>query len=259
MRIESLKKDELVKFCKSLEISVEKKTKNDLITEVYKYRREKIDLAIASKNDTVLLKSEIKKIANEYSEKLNQKISERRIEMKLDDTSHYMIYKVLGISFDEGILIDEYQNTGRFLYKYAGSFLEEVASLCLFFANSEGMKTVVQNTHGQKPKTFEIDFLNKNDAIELKWRDATTDGDHITKEHTRVKVIKEHGYTPVRVMFYAPQREQAIKIQETLKTLYDGVGGEYYSADDAWNYLKKVSGYDLKSILEEIAEGASDD
>ncbi|CAA6812040.1 MAG: Unknown protein [uncultured Sulfurovum sp.] len=48
--------------------------------------------------------------------------------MKLDDTSHYMIYKILGISFDEGILIDEYQNTGRFLYKYAGSFLEEVAS-----------------------------------------------------------------------------------------------------------------------------------
>ena len=49
-------------------------------------------------------------------------------------------------------------------------------------------------------------------------------------------------------------RSQAIKIQETLKTLYDGIGGEYYSDIQVWDYLKKVSGYDLKSILEEIAE-----
>ena len=39
-----------------------------------------------------------------------------------------------------------------------------------------------------------IDFLNGTDAIEVKWRDATTDGDHITKEQTRVKVIHEKGY-----------------------------------------------------------------
>ena len=45
--------------------------------------------------------------------------------------------------------------------------------------------------------TFEIDFLNDNDAIEVKWKDATTDGDHITKEHTRVQVIKNHGYKPI--------------------------------------------------------------
>lgn len=34
----------------------------------------------------------------------------------------------------------------------------------------------------------------------------TTDGDHITKEHTRVKVIKACGYKPIRVMFYYPLR-----------------------------------------------------
>ena len=62
--------------------------------------------------------------------------------------------------------------------------------MCLFFANSKGGKTLVANTHGNRPKTFEIDFLNGNDAIELKWRDATTDGDHINKEHARVKVIQ---------------------------------------------------------------------
>ena len=85
-------------------------------------------------------------------------------------------------------------------------------------------------------------------------KDATTDGDHITKEHTRVKVIKNHGYTPVRVMFYYPQREQAIKIQETLKTLYKGIDGEYYAGDDAWDYLTKISGYDLKVILTEMVK-----
>jgi len=55
-------------------------------------------------------------------------------------------------------------------------------------------------------------------------------------------------------MFYYPQREQAIKIQEILKTIYSGVDGEYYAGDQAWNYLTKISGYDLKSILTEIAE-----
>jgi hypothetical protein len=158
------------------------------------------------------------------------------------------------ITSREGMLIDEYQNTGRFLYKYAGSFLEEAASLCLFFANSQGAKTTIKNTQGIKPKTFEIDFLNGNDAIELKWRDATTDGDHIIKEHTRVKAIKNHGYKPIRVMFYYPQREQAIKIQETLKTIYIGVGGEYYAGDEAWNYLTNITSYDLKAILTEIAQ-----
>lgn len=117
-----------------------------------------------------------------------------------------------------------------------------------------GGKVLVENTQGSKPKTFEIDFLNGNDAVELKWRDATTDGDHITKEHTRVKAIQSHGYRPIRVMFYYPQREQAIRIQETLKTIYTGVDGEYYAGDDAWEYLHEISGYDLKLILTEIAD-----
>ena len=109
------------------------------------------------------------------------------------------------------------------------------------------------NTIGQRPKTFEIDFLNGNDALEVKWKDATTDGDHITKEHTRVQVIKGHGYKPIRVMFYYPQRDQAIRIQETLKTLYTGVQGEYYGGTEAWEYLQEYTGVDLKAILTEIA------
>lgn len=254
MKVERLKKAELDEYCKNLDIETKGKKKSDLIDAVYNHQRAEIDEAIKSGNCLDLLKLKISNLADEYANNLREKIDTRREEMKTDNNSHYLIYRVLGISNNEGSLIDEYQNTGRFLYKYAGSFLEEAASLCLFFANSKGGKTMVENTEGKKPKTFEIDFLNGNDAVELKWRDATTDGDHITKEHTRVKVIMGHGYKPIRVMFYYPQREQAIKIQETLKTIYSGVNGEYYAGDEAWNYLTRISSYNLKSILTEIAE-----
>lgn len=205
------------------------------------------------------LKQKIKDLAETYSANLNNEIAKRTEEMKADDTSHYLIYRVLGISAKNGQLIDEYQNTGRFLYKYAGSFLEEATALCLRHRFPKGEKTKVKNTIGQKPKNFEIDFLNGNDAIEVKWRDATTDGDHITKEHTRVQVIKAYGYKPIRIMFYYPQREQAIKIQQTLKTLYIGVGGEYFGGDEAWNYLHRYSKVDLKAILIEIADKRTPD
>lgn len=79
-------------------------------------------------------------------------------------------------------------------------------------------------------------------------------GDHITKEHTRVQVIRQAGFKPVRVMFYRPNREQAIHIQDTLRTLYQGVNGEYYSGDEAWQYVKQRTGVDLKTILTTIAE-----
>ena len=200
------------------------------------------------------IKEQVRNLAEKYSSILKQKIKQRKEDMKADNHAHYLIYQVLGVSAKEGKLIDNYQNTGRFLYRYAGAFLEEAATLCLQFKYSQGLKTKVKNTLGERPKTFEIDYLNGTDAIEIKWRDATTDGDHITKEHTRVKVVKAHGYKPIRIMFYYPQREQAMRIQETLKTLYSGVGGEYYGGDDAWLFLKEYCGVDLKLILTEIAE-----
>ena len=46
-----------------------------------------------------------------------------RAGMERDDRSHFLIYQVLGVAEDEGKLIDVYQNKGRFLYKYAGSFV----------------------------------------------------------------------------------------------------------------------------------------
>jgi hypothetical protein len=192
-------------------------------------------------------------LAGQYAQRLNTAIDDRVTEMQGDDLSHYLIYRVLGISEREGRLIDVYQNKGRFLYKYAGSFLEEAARLCFkeAFPDSGALRTA--NTRGQRPKTFEIDCLVENDAIGIKWKDAITDGDHITKEHTRIQVISDAGHTPIRVMFHYPNRAQAIRIQETLETLHEGVGGEYYHGDAAWNYVRDRTGVDLKEILEEIA------
>jgi hypothetical protein len=202
------------------------------------------------------IREKIEALANVYSENLKQKINNRVIEMEQDNNSHYLIYRVLGITSKEGKLIDVYQNKGRFLYKYAGSFLEEATILCFEdkFENTQ-KKVKIPNELGVRPKTFEIDCLVDNEAYEIKWRDATTDGDHITKEHTRVQNIKNAGYKPVRIMFYYPNRSQAIRIQETLKTVYAGVSGEYYFGDDAWEFVRKETDINLLKILEDIAKG----
>lgn len=206
-----------------------------------------------AKTDDIVAK--IEALSAKYAETLKKIMDARMTEMEADDNSHYLLYRVLGITDEEGKLIDEYQNKGRFLYKYAGSFLEEAAILCFEekFKNAQ-RKVRIPNKLGTRPATFEIDCLVNKDAYEIKWRDATTDGDHITKEHTRIKNIKNAGYKPIRVMFYYPNRKQAIRIQETLKTIYAGVGGEYYFGKEAWAEIKKRTEVDLFSILEKIAE-----
>lgn len=202
--------------------------------------------------------TQIKELADRYAGELAKQVLHREEEMKNDDTAHYLLYRVLGVTDDEGRLVDLYQNKGRFLYKYAGAFLEEATAICIRAQYPEAKKIRISNTMGTRPKTFEIDCLVGTVAHEIKWRDATTDGDHITKEHTRVKAIKEHGYTPVRIMFYYPQRTQARKIQETLETLYHGVGGKYYYGDSAWKYILEFTGINLLEILETIAQSRDD-
>ena len=54
-------------------------------------------------------------------------------------------------------------------------------------------------------------------------------------------------------MFYFPNRTQAIRIQETLKTIYTGVNGEYYFGKNAWDFVKNVTDVDLLSVLKDIA------
>ena len=200
------------------------------------------------------MKDKIQALADSYATKLEQKVVARITEMDDDDRSHELIYEVLGISVAEGKLIDVYQNKGRFLYKYAGSFLEEATKLCFKHAFADSRSVKVKNTQGQKPRTFEIDCLVGQDALEIKWRDATTDGDHINKEHTRIQAILDAGYKPIRVMFYYPNRTQAMRIQEKLETLYKNMDGEYYYADKAWDYVKERTGVDLLCIMQDLAE-----
>lgn len=200
------------------------------------------------------LEEKIRLLASTYTEQLQSRISRRIEEMENDDRSHFLIYQVLGITKEEGLQIDIYQNKGRFLYRYAGAFLESAAKFCLQEKYPQATSVCIPNTLSRRPVNFEIDCLLEKKAIEIKWRDATTDGDHITKEHARIKTIADAGLTPIRVMFYYPNREQAIRIQQAIETLYLGVQGEYYAADNAWEYITLITEIDLRAILEKIAE-----
>lgn len=203
----------------------------------------------------MILYDEIKALSDKYEERLKSQIEKRVSEMDDDDLSHHILYQVLGVTSEEGHDIDVFQNKGRFLYKYAGSFLEEAAKLCIKSKFPDSATTRVDNTLGVRPKKFEIDMLVPDgNAIEIKWRDATTDGDHITKEHTRLRVIHAAGYKPVRVMFYYPNRTQAKKIQKVLQDLYIALDGDYYYGDSAWDFIKEYTSVDLYRILEKIAE-----
>lgn len=202
----------------------------------------------------MILYEEIRALSDVYEHRLKKQIDARVLEMESDDRLHHMLYQVLGVTAKEGHDIDVYQNKGRFLYKYAGAFLEAAAKLCIEYKYPEAVTTRIKNTLAQRPAMFEIDALVPNgDAFEIKWRDATTDGDHITKEHTRLKVIANAGYHPIRVMFYYPNREQARRIQKTLETLYAGVGGDYFFGDTAWEFIRKYTDVDLLAVLNRIA------
>src|SRR5271167_3467199 len=105
------------------------------------------------------MKDDIQALADRYAAELKKNIDDRVAEMEQDDHSHFLIYQVLGVSESEGKLIDVYQNKGRFLYKYAGSFLEEAAKLCFKHKFADSGSVRMPNTLGQRPKTFEIDCL----------------------------------------------------------------------------------------------------
>lgn len=193
-------------------------------------------------------------IAN-YRSDFQKKILERKEEMESDNNDHYLLYNVLEFTSEEGYQVDFQQNVGRFLYKYAGSVMEDLVINCFKMAHSDAVSKVkLKNTIDRSPKTVEIDCLIGNRAIEIKWKDSTTDGDHIKKEHKRVRVIKDAGYIPIRLMFFEPNRERSMRIQIRLKDLYEELGGEYYSGAAAWEYLKKDTGIDLRKILKKYGK-----
>lgn len=188
-------------------------------------------------------------IIREHRTKLTEKIKERKQAMGADDNSHYLLYTALGIEESEHAKIDIYQNVGRFVYKYAGAMLEKLA-VAAIAASVGGESIRIENTVSLNPKTFEIDCYTPSDnrAHEIKWRDATTDGDHVRKERDKIKAILQKKMIPIRVMFYMPQREQAKNIQEKVIALYRE-HGKAFIGPDAWNYIKEYTGYDLLKIF----------
>ena len=50
--------------------------------------------------------NEIRWIADKYADNLKTRVNQRKREMEADDSSHYLIYKVLGVTDEEGKLID---------------------------------------------------------------------------------------------------------------------------------------------------------
>ena len=202
---------------------------------------------------------QIRAIAAKYAADLQTRVQERVIEMASDDKSHYLIYRILGVTLDEGEAIDIFQNKGRFLYRYAGTFLEHATRLCLETKFPGAGPRRIANPAGSRPKNFEIDCVINKRAYEIKWRDATTDGDHITKEHARILAVARAGFIPVRLMYYYPNRAQAMRIQAALKDLYKANNGEYYSGLAAWKHLEAVTDINLLSILEDIANGIAND
>jgi hypothetical protein len=169
--------------------------------------------------------------------------------LKEDNLDHLLLYEVLGYPREEGLKIDLYQNIGRFVFKYSGSMLEEL-TITLINKAKGGKPIAIPNTISSHPTNFHIDCYvpQDNKAHEIKWRDATTDGDHIKKEKTKLDAIVKAGYRPVRIMFFYPNRHQAKTIQDKIRELYLK-NGEVYVTDKAWQYVASYTGVDLYAEL----------
>ena len=59
---------------------------------------------------------------------------------------------------------------------------------------------------------------------------------------------------PVRVMYYMPNRKQAIRIQERVISIYREYG-EAHIGKAAWDYIRNYTGFDLYTHLYRKTKG----
>jgi len=196
----------------------------------------------------------IRTLAGEYLERFKKQTEDSGVETGDSHGSRFLIHKVFGLTEEEGRLIDILQKKGEIFSKYASLFLETAALWCFREKFPEAASCRIRNTEGRRPKAFEIDYLVGKYAIQIKGQDASTAIDHVAKENRRIKVLADAGYVPIRVAFCYPNNLQALQIQQTIKTSYADVGGQYYFGEGAWSYVRTKTGVDLKAILEELAE-----
>ena len=181
----------------------------------------------------------------------------RRRELSEDRNDHRMIVSALGISGDDHEELDLKHNEARLLYRHCGNLAQEVCRICFGAAfPGSGPRRIPNPVEGASPKTYEIDWLAPTrEAIEFKWRDATTDGDHVRKERSRLAAIRLRGYVPVRLMLFEPDREGARKIQAALEWAYEAAGGVYLAGKEAFGFVHRRTGIDLASCFREAEAG----
>jgi hypothetical protein len=196
------------------------------------------------------IETEIRAICKRHAAAVQEGFAKVQERMAADSRDHARVYRALGIDDQIGRELDERHMEARFVYTHAGRLMEGISKVCILSTRSARAKVRVPNICGNKPKRFEIDFLaEEKDGIEVKWRDATTDGDHITKERDRVASVKNAGYKPIRLMFFEPAGKDALKIQDKLSAEYPAIGGEYYRGPAAFAFLKDYTGIDVLKLL----------
>ncbi len=188
-------------------------------------------------------------IVAKYSQQSQRRIAESLSHLREFETEHQWMLELAGAPLSEIARMEKAHQSLRIIYRAAGSIMEESVKACLSNLNGYRPSQKFENLIGNRPKQHEVDCLVGQNAYEIKWRDATTDGDHKSKEIERIKNIIEHGLTPTRLMFFIPQNPGAAKIQKGLRKAYEDLGGHYYCGKEAWDHVTEISGHNLREML----------
>ena len=195
------------------------------------------------------LLNNLKKIIEEKQNIVEYNISEKTSIMDKFDNPHHLIYSLF-LSPEEVKKMEYYWNLGRIISSNSGQMFD---TLIKFLLSSfiPGKSTNINNPNGH-PKYFEIDHLDEHNkvAYEIKWRDAGTDGDHLKKEFNKVDAVIKLGYKPIRLTFFMPELEKSNYNQKRIIEYYKKMGGESYTGGDAFDYIKNLTGHDLKELFD---------
>ena len=195
------------------------------------------------------LLNNLKQIIEEKQSNVEYKILDKTSIMDKFDNPHHLIYSLF-LSPEEIKKMEYYWNLGRIISSNSGQMFDTAIKF-LLSSFIPGKSTNIKNPNGH-PKYFEIDHLSidNNVAYEIKWRDAGTDGDHLKKEFNKVDAVIKLGYKPIRLTFFMPELKLSNYNQKRIISYYKENNGEAYTGEDAFKYIKTLTGYDLKEIFD---------
>lgn len=199
--------------------------------------------------DKIKIKKEILKMVQDRKKDLKAKIKKRNSELDSETPDSHQLFKILGFPQKEAKKIDKYHNIGRLLYRNSGTLMEEIVKHLLEI--TKNAETLQIPSHMSSPTKFNIDASidSEKRAYEIKWKHSTTDGDHVNKEVQKPKSLKQEGWTPVHLVFFTSDRQNAKDTLEKIKNSYLAEDGEVYIGKDAWKHLAEYTGFDLHEIL----------